>query len=252
MFTPQYQANLGNSALLSKTNYVTNQYGKNGLADGNFQSVFDSPKVESETCIEIFNIVTDMVSYELPSGGPSARYLAVLGRLEFGIGGASMSVDFDWKVGSQISVAASYIRLSACYSGTGSEVPDSVKVQAMLASGSRASRAQTTRTFPKLHVDTTHVQVFPIPPFAHALNIFSSFPAFYTGSNVQIRYVGGASAGSNAASTDLVSWVSNGAPFLAALGNEDGVRFPEMARYVEITSGDATGYDFVPCFTLSL
>lgn len=252
----QYQNNLGNTARLSRSSsFVSNQYGKLG-AEGNFAEVFDSAKGEDadpdDSQLRIYNICTWLGGYNLPAV-VTGRALTILGKLEYGIGNASMVVDFDWKVGTQISVAASFIRVKAAYSENGPNTPAEVVVGASVSSGSRAARAQVTRTYPQLIVNDDNAVLFPIPPMAHALNLFSSDPAFYTAGKVVVRFVGGASGGFSAASTDLVSYVGDGVPFSLALGNEDGVRFPESAKFVELsTAVAATDYHITPCFTLSV
>jgi hypothetical protein len=127
----------------------------------------------------------------------------------------------------------------------------------MLSSGSRAARSQVTRSYPQIigtsgAVDTV-TRSFPVPPFAHALYLFANEQDFYGAGNVSVKFLGGASAGFSAPSTDLVSFNSDGQPYFNALGNEDGVRFPECTRVVEVTVlKAATTYHFTPCFTLSL
>lgn len=251
----QYKANLGNNAEFGQESHVTNQYARPS-AEGKFVPIFDSAEACNDSQLRIFNICTYIKGYEMPTAAGSR--LCLLGKMEFGIGGGTSVVDFDWKEGNQISVAASFVRLSAAFSevdvgAAGTTVPSKVSVGAMLSSGSRAARAQNTRTYPRLLVNDASVVLFPIPPFAHALNLFANEPGFYTGTNISVRFVGAATAGFSAASTGLQSWQSNGAPFLNALANEDGVRFPESARFVELsTAVPATDYHVTPVFTLSI
>ncbi len=251
----QYKANLGNNAEFGQESKVVKQYGQNG-AEGTFVQVFDTQEACNDNQLRVFNLVTYIKGYTMPAAADSR--LCLLGKAEFGIGGGSCTVDFDWKEGNQISVAASFVRLSAAFSEVdagppGTTVPIKVSVGAMLSSGSRASRAQNTRTYPRLTFSDTGVVLFPVPPFAHALNLFSNDPAFYTAGTVQIRYVGAATAGFSAASTGLASWVSDAVPFRNALANEDGVRIPESARFVEIVGiTPATTFHVTPCFTLSI
>jgi hypothetical protein len=165
-----------------------------------------------------------------------------------------MEADFDWKIGNQISIAASFVRIVAAYSEIDSvneESPPLVSVGAMLSTGGRAARSQVTRTFPRLAIDVNNPVVFPVPPFAHALNLFSAQPAFYTAANSTITYLGGASAGFSAVSTDLVNFVSDGVPFLQALASEDGVRFPEATKFVQLTTTSESSLFVTPCFTLN-
>lgn len=247
-----HKANLGNAVEVSQTAYVVNQYGMNG-AEGNFAEVFDTTdECSKDGQLRIFNIVTYIQGFT-PRADNGSR-LALLGKLSFGIGGGTTEVDFDWKVGNQISVAASFARLSVAFSEIGvATAPNKVRVGAMLSSGSRAARAQNTRTFPQLGFTSASVVLFPVPPFAHALNLFSTVPAFYNAGAVQIRYVGAATAGASASSGALASWISDGVPFRNALANEDGVRIPEAARWVEITGITAlTEFTVTPCFTLSI
>lgn len=250
----QFKANLGNRVVLSRASSVTNHY-QNGGAQGHFTEVFDSPEDPSDTQLRIYNIMTQLGNYTLPVSEATDRKLAVLGKLNYGIGGAGFEVDFDWKVGTQISVCASFVRVSAAYAeAETATTPPEVSVTAMMSSGSRAARSQVTRSYPKIVVVAEGgVALFPMPPLAHALYLFSEDPAFYEAGNVSVRFVAGASAGTTTATTDLVSFVTDGAIFLQALANEDGVRFPETARWVEVTNNsDEDDYSFTPCFTLSL
>lgn len=245
-----YQNNWGQSARLGKSTAVTNQYAPMG-AEGNFQQVLDIARNDENEEIRNFNLMTWIGGYTLPD--VSNANLAILGKCEYGIGGVGFSFDFDWKMGTQISVAASFIRISAAYSEIGTNTPPEVRIAAMASYGSRAARSQVTRSYPLLTVSDSTVVLFPIPPLAHALNLFSLQQAFYDADNVQIRYLAGASAGFSTTSTSLVSWISDGQPFAQALATEDGVRFPETARFVEVTVEAAdTTYEFTPCFTLSL
>lgn len=249
MFNPtrQSQANLGNSIVLSLASYVEDQYNQ-PTAKGKFASVFDSPEDPNDTQLRIYNLVTTIEKYSLPV--TSGSRLAILGKLSFGIGGVTVEADFDWKVGTQLSLAASFLRVSAAYSEVGSTIsPPEVRIGAMISSGSRAARSQVTRTYPQLLVDTDHTVLFPIPAYAHALNLFADDQDFYDPDEVTVRYVGGANLGISAASTCLQSFKSDAVPFLNGLASEDGVRFPEAAKWVELSSTNA--YNVTPCFTLS-
>lgn len=245
----QFMNNLGKSVVLSKATRVSNQYGPLG-AIGDFAEIFDSPHDPNDSQLRIYNINTWLGNYTLPSPGLGPRKLAVLGKLEWGIGNASFEANFDWKMGTQISLAASFVRISAAYSEFGETTPDNVKIGAMLSSGSRAARSQVTRSYPQIILEDSDIALFPIPPFAHALNIFSAEPDFYNVGECTVRYVGGVSAGFSSATSDLVSFESDGVPFLAGLANEDGVRFPETARFVQVQAGTGS-YPITPCFTLS-
>lgn len=247
-----HKANLGNRVVLARASIVTDHY-QSGGAQGNFTEVFDSPEDPSDTQLRIYNIMTQIGKYTLPVGDAQERKLAITGKLNYGIGGAGFEVDFDWKVGTQLSVAASFVRVSAAYAEGGDETtPPEVSISAMLSSGSRAARSQVTRSYPKISIEEDGYALFPMPPLAHALYLFAEDPTFYEAGNVQIRFVAGASAGTATVTTDLVSFVTDGAIFLQALANEDGVRFPETARWVEVSTELEEGFEFTPCFTLSL
>lgn len=252
----QYQNNLGNSAVLNRVgSFVTNQYGRLG-AEGSFTQVYDSSRGASadpdDSQLRIYNIATWLGAYDLPDETEDPRKVAILGKMEYGIGGVQFEVDFDWKLGTQFSLCASFVRIKAAYSET-FRAPDSVRVAAMMSSGGRASRAQTTRTYPQLLVTNAEgsAVLFPIPPMAFALNLFAE-PAFYEADAVTIRFIGGASSGFSSLSSDLVSFESDAVPFLSALSG-DGIRFPEAAKYVQVTTSDSeNGLLFTPSFTLSL
>lgn len=266
-----YQNNLGKSLRLSQAFHVTSQYG-DSVGNGNggngaylgaladWQLVLETPRQNDDPQLGIYNIITYLGNWVMPPETPGPdRELSILGRLEYGIGGTQFTVDFDWRSGNQVSVAASFVRVLAAYSASGPLLaPSEVSVGAMIASGSRASRSQATRTFPQVRVndatDPSGTIVFPVPPMAHALNIFSIEPEFYEPDAVQIRFLGGANNGFSAASTsDLISFVTDGQPFLEALGREDGVRFPESVKFVEVsTTTPAQDYNITPCFTLNL
>lgn len=256
-----YENNMGQSVVLNRqSDFLTNQYGEpnHGYigAEGNFREVFDSRQaISADEQFRIFNIQTLLGNYTLPNA-VVGRKLAILGRLNWGVGGASMQVDFDWKMGGQLSVAASFVRVSAAFSET-DNAPEEVRVIANFSSGSRAARSQVTRTFPKVVVAgdggaPLSVVMFPIPPFAHALNIFATNPDFYDADAAQIRFVGGVSTDYSSVTTDLESAVLDGVSFLNALGNEDGVRFPEAAKFVEVSTIIADSFPITPCFTLNL
>lgn len=249
----QYQANLGNTALLNQSTRVVAQYSSSGaqsnLARGNFAPVFDTPIDENDTRLQIYNLVTWLGPYEQP--GETDGRLAILGKITFGIGGVTVEADFDWKAGTQLSMAASFVRVAAAFSEVGPESPDTVRIGAMISSGSRAARSQVTRTFPRLLVDADHTVLFPVPPYAHALNLFSDNPDFYTADEFLIRYLGAANNGLSTTSTSLLSFQTDGLPFLAGLSSDDGVRFPEAARWVEISTAGAELANVTPCFTLS-
>lgn len=247
-----YKANLGNNVDISQTSKVTDQYGTKGSgATGTFAEVFDTQNACDDGQLRIFNIVTYIKSYSMPSAVDTR--LALLGKLSFGIGGGSAEVDFDWKEGNQISVAASFVRLMCAFSEIGeATAPSVVSVGAMLSSGSRAARAQNTRTYPRLSFSNLSTVIFPVPPFAHALNLFSNEAAFYNAGGVQVRYIGAVTAGFSSASTGLASWTSDAVPFRSALANEDGVRIPESARFVELTTVTVATFTVTPVFTLSI
>lgn len=246
-----HKANLGNNVEIGQSSYVKKQYGQAG-AEGDFAQVFDTRDACEDGQLRIFNVVTYIKGYTMPTAAGSR--LALLGKLTFGIGGGLIDVDFDWKEGNQLSVAASFVRLSVAFSEVGpTTAPASVSVGAMTSSGSRAARAQNTRTFPQLIFNSTEVRIFPVPAFAHALNLFAAEPAFYNAGQAQIRFLGAATAGFSAVSTGLQSWVSDAVPFRNALANEDGVRIPESARFVELTTAIlAIDYHVTPVFTLNI
>lgn len=269
MSQQSYQNNLGNNVRLSQAQRVTSQYGDgpgqgaggNGGylgAAAEWVGVLDSPRGEDCPQLQVFTINTWLGNFELPEAGESAvRNLSVLGRLQYGIGGAEFSVDFDWKNGNQLSVVASFVRVMAAFSTTGTQIaPPEVTVGAMFASGGRAARSQATRTYPQLIVNDGEdgTVVFPVPPMAHALNLFCVEPEFYEAGNVEVRFLGGANNGFSAASdADLVSFVTDGVIFLQALATEDGVRFPESVKFIEVSGvADAQDFHFTPCFTLNL
>jgi hypothetical protein len=252
----QHAVNLGNRIEIDQGARVLKQYGDAG-AEGDFVTVLESPKYGDDGLISQFNVQTWVGPPNLPDPDEvSGRALALLGKLSWGIGGARFTADFDWKTGNQLSFAASFFRIDIAYSEVGESCPDRVSVGAMQSSGGRASRSQVTRTYPKLLIDDENPVIFPIPPYAHALYLFANDEDFYgddTGTpNVKIRYVGGASAGFSAVSTDLESFNVGAGLFKTALTCEDGVRFPEAARFVEVsTAVESTTYRFTPCFTLN-
>ncbi len=250
----QNQANLGNSVVLTPNTFVENQYEPLG-ARGNFQEVFDSPIDPNNSQLRIYNLMTWIGNYTLPDGEDD-RHLAILGRLEWGIGATTFQADFDWKMGTQLSLAASFLRVAAAYSEIGDNVPQAgVRIGAMIASGSRASRSQVTRSYPRLDIATSaeadSIVVFPVPPFAHALNLFATDQTFYGANKAIITFLGGASNGFSSSSSDLVTFKSDGQPFFTALATEDGVRFPECTRFVQVEAADGEEFSFTPCFTLS-
>lgn len=253
----QYQNNLGKIVVLNQSAIVVNQYGLLG-AEGRFQSVFDSSRGPSadidDSQLRNYNIATWLGGYTMPAAiEDEPRKLCILGKLQYGIGGAEFEVDFDWKVGTQLSVCASFVRVLAAFSEI-EGAPPSVSIGAMMSSGSRASRAQVTRTYPQLNVTNEEgsAVIFPIPPMAFALNLFSPDAAFYAASGVAIRYLSSTSNGFSATSADLVSFETDAVPFLDAL-TSDGIRFPESAKFVEVTTSTADpGLLFTPSFTLSL
>jgi len=246
----QQIVNLGNKIELNQGSFVTNQYGPHG-AIGEFVTVLESPRYEQNSEVFQFSVSTWIGPTNLPPD-ITARKLAILGKVTYGIGGASFSADFDWKIGNQLSFAASWFRIDAAFSEIGDTCPDKVSIGAMHSSGGRAARSQVTRSYPFLTTSPDEPRLFPIPPMAHALYLFSSDQEFYDEGNVLIRYVGGASDGYSTASTDLESFETDGVLFKQALANEDGVRFPETARVVEVsTNVEDTAYDFTPVFTLN-
>jgi hypothetical protein len=249
----QYQNKLGQSRTLNQANAVTNQYGLNG-AEANWVTVFESPRGANEATLEQYNVQTFLGSYALPAGELTQRKLAILGRIQWGVGGVMFQADFDWKLGNQLSVLASFVSIMAAFSET-TVSPAEVVLSAGFGSGGRASRAQVTRTFPQLHIaggDPALVVIFPIPPFAHALNLFATDQDFYDTDEVTVRFVGGVSSDFSSVTTDLASFISDAAPFRQALATEDGVRFPESAKFVEVSTSDEAGYNFTPTFTLNL
>jgi hypothetical protein len=254
----QYQNNLGKIVVLNRANAVTNQYGMLG-AEGRFQTVFDSSRGPSadidDSQLRIYNIATWLGGYNLPAPvEDQPRKLCILGKLQYGIGGATFEVDFDWKLGTQLSVCASYVRIMAAFSEV-VNAPDSVSIGAMMSSGGRASRAQTTRTYPMLSVNNAEgsAVIFPIPPMAFALNLFSAEETFYDADEVTVRYLSAiTNSDFSSTSQELVSFKSDASPFLAALSG-DGLRFPESAKFVQVTtSASENGLLFTPSFTLSL
>lgn len=255
MAVEQHAVNLGNRIEIDQSSAVINQYGGAG-AEGDFVTVLESPKYGDDGLISQFNVQTWVGPPNLPTDGPTGRALALLGKLSWGIGGARFTADFDWKTGNQLSFSASFFRIDIAYSEVGESCPEKVSVGAMQSSGGRASRSQVTRTYPKLLIDADNPVIFPVPPYAHALYLFANEQGFYEEPagvpNVKIRYVGGASAGFSAVSTDLESFNVGAGLFKTALTCEDGVRFPEAARFIEVSTEveDAT-YRFTPCFTLN-
>src|SRR6478752_3315617 len=161
----QFKNNLGQTTVLTAASFVQNQYGPTG-AVGSFASEFDSQEEPSDPQLRIYNLVTYLGDYRLPlPGEATGGHVAILGKLIFGIGGASCEVDFDWKTGAQISVAASFIRVLAAYSEVGPATPPAVKIAAMYSSGSRAARSQVTRSYPQILVNDENPILFPVPPY---------------------------------------------------------------------------------------
>lgn len=261
-----YANNLGNSTILTQASHVTDQYG-NAIGRGytgcqaDWAEVFDTRNADDGEALKIFNIQTLLGNYFLPAEG-TGRKVAILGNLTWGVGASSFSVDFDWKTGNQITLAAKFVRLQAAFSEI-VQAPDKIRIAGLCTPGNSGARSQVTRTFPQLTIsggnvdpDDNQIVIFPIPPMAHALNLFATDSSFYGTDVIQVRFVGGVSSDFSTTTTDLASFVTDGVPFAQALTQEDGVRYPEAAKFVEVSVAgspeDVTVFHFTPTFTLNL
>lgn len=189
-----------------------------------------------------------------PAGVNIGRFTSIIGRLVWGVGGTQSFVEFDWHTGNQLSVNATFFDVQAAINTDDEATPEEIQVGAFYTMGERPARSQVTRTFPKVELAPDGGQVaIPVPPFAHAVYIFAGNSNFYSPGNVEVRFAGGPSIGANYLTGDDVQLSIDGSQFLDSMQNEDGTRFPEQTRFIQIINNNLNEtMDPTVTFTLDL
>lgn len=192
-------------------------------------------------------VVTVDLGIQIQTRAPSPpnvdRRSDVLAVIQWGVGGASFSAEVDFARGTQVSFVASQVSVSARFAETAPEVDERVLVAAGIAWGSRAARSYPTRTIPSTTLTAAGGPViFPVPPFAYAVQIFTD-PVGAAAAG-PVEFLGGPLG------TDQTTHVEDiGAWGATVLANE-GVKLPPSTRFIQITP--ANDFDVTLVFPLNL
>ncbi len=209
-----------------------------------------------EDYVGVLSIGLGVQSLLLPTGTTDRR-ASILGQAVWGTGGTNFIAEFDFHNGAMFTLNAENVAINATFSEITADTAVSVKLSASVAAGDRPARAQLTRTFPRelltdVSTDPLNNVSFPVPNFAHALYIFSDTPDFYQPGAAEIRFTGGPLVGATYFGGDQAALVTDGSSFLAPMENEDGFRFPETARFIQIINNSSIDFNLTTMFTLSL
>jgi len=191
------------------------------------------------------NLGLDDIHY--PEEGATPRHGNVLAFVEWGQGAASFSAEIDMKTGTQFTVVATAIKVSAKFDPE--ETRDdgliiSARAKGAIVWGTRPARALCTRTQRRV-IAAGGSAIVPIPAFAESLKIASSVPGVMTGAvgPVSLRFLGGPLA------TDLALLAASNA---AGFFQNAIIAFPGGCYFLEATNGSAVPIDLSFVWALSL
>lgn len=203
---------------------------------------------------EVLTVNLQAGDFQGGTGGVVGRRALVKARLRWGQGGATFRAEVDCRVGTQFSVAASFLQVDAFIEENpvlvaDPTIIDSAQVSGAVTTGSRGGRCEAFFTyFPRTIVNGDFVD-FAVPAFARTFYGFtpSRLPLdFYAGTNMQVEMLGFAG--------DAVPFVFArffGPEILASLANE-GLRIPGGANFVRVSNaGGGPPMIAVPTFGLN-
>jgi len=253
----EFKREAGGGITLDPQNYINDQNGSDNTpyALGSYKTVIQTSRPFDYA--SIITICTGISQYILPAE-IDGRNIQILGRLRFGVGGGLFEVNFDWKNGTQFTVATDTVTLDAAFlTIPGTTGPIVASIQGAMIFGTGPARQQLTRSFPRTELlrfdpETPADISFRVPPFAHALYIFSVESEFYIPGNVEVAFCSGPNCDFSAATGDETLLIIDGSEFLGAMNSEDGLRFPEGTRFVVIRNLGSTDFNITPTFTLSM
>lgn len=222
---PPSPVNMGNSQVLQRPL---------SASQINFQTVLENRADNADS--RNLTITTLVNQIQLPDIVNTLRFTSIIGKITWGVGGTQTFAEFDWHNGNQFSINSTFFTLEAAINTADNNTPAEINVGAFYTMGARPARAQLTRTFPQLSLSAAGVSQasIPVPPFAHAVYIFDSNRNFYSPGNATIRYAGGPTIGATYLTGDVVQFEADGSDFLEPIFNEDGARFPEQTRFIQI------------------
>lgn len=172
----------------------------------------------------------------------------VIGFVNWGVGGALFTAEIDIHEGTQISIVATSVSLSAALladldNGEANEI-ESVDVIGSITIGTRAPRAQVNRSYGQRIVPNGASYNIPVPPFAFAFYLFSLNNDVFLPGGSTIRMFGGPYG------TTPIGLIDP--PTLLAGQNSEGFRLPEQCRTIQITNTSGDNAAIIPMYNLNL
>lgn len=201
------------------------------------------------------------------------RRAFVIGKLEFGVGGASQTLYFDWRNGTELSFPANFAKVSAWFQEMALDpgiVPAAVgetSVQQLilvnetyqnfrgtvsLSHGGRGDGALVTRTYPRCTIPNQAVAnpgiSFQVPPFANSFLLYSA-EADLSGLAVEFR--GAPATESGLVIHSMAAPNVNPGAAASTIGYQ-GVLIPGGVRWVNLLNTGAGNLVVYPCFILNV
>lgn len=184
--------------------------------------------------------------------GGTAYRSNILAEVAAGVGGGRMVAELDVRTGVQITLPASSLAVNVYFAeDPGAPIVDtplSVRVAACLCGDARPARAFNTRSYPQRVVEPGSPARFPVPPYGFALQLVGDPGVFVPGSVTVAVQGASATAGYVGGQTMLLL---DGAAFGSALLTE-GIKLPNAARVVTVTSASGVPLEVGAVFALSL
>ncbi len=130
---------------------------------------------------------TAVVPLDAYPPGVLNRRAPLVGRLQWGQGGATFSADIDIRTGIVATIVASSVSLAVQFEAA-DDVPDSralfADVSAGIVWGTRGGRARVTRTLPRSTVPIAGTITYPVPQGATALTLYTTQAGWYAAGSV--------------------------------------------------------------------
>lgn len=179
------------------------------------------------------NLFLDFEGNDIADEGEDTSEANVIALVTWGTGvrGKSLRAFVDFANGTQFSVSAATLEVSARFQ-TPTDGLDNylrARVSSSVAWGGRGSSTHPQFTLPRTEIESGGNAIFEIPPFAHSYLPYANNPAFYMGGGCDIEFM--TAPPGNA----LVNYiVPDGSKDLALSG--DGIKFPGNSKFVRVTN----------------
>lgn len=181
------------------------------------------------------SVTPDGAKWAPAADGVGDAFASLVTRLRWGTGAIVHEAEIDIRTGVTFSVLAGYVEASAVMlvpagltGGPFRQQAEELRVRLCLTRGTRPGRSRPTFTYPRVILNNSAAR-FPVPPFAHAANIFCNAEDTYAA--MTVTHVGR----QNELGAIILS--TSGLPYREALGGDsDGVPLAGQCRGVNVSS----------------